>query len=258
MRRNRSASKPPKKRTDLAIREIVVQSESRNKLSIKTNVSHGLKIAETTALIDCGAEGRFVHESAVEMKHAKKLRYPLKAKNVDGSENKKGKITHQIMLHYDVQGVKMKDYFFITDIGDQKIILGIPWLKRCNPQINWKDMSFTLDHIPPTEEELLDQDHGTELLIQYIEGVRIRAKTSATQHFEHKFRKEEEKAELPEEYKEWKYIFNKTASQRFPSSRPWDHEIKLKEGFIPKVAKPFPLAPKEQILLDEWIKEQTD
>ena len=73
MRRNRSASKPPKKRTDLAIREIVVKSESVNKLSIKTNISHGLEIAETNALVDCGAEGRFVDESVVNMKEAKRL-----------------------------------------------------------------------------------------------------------------------------------------------------------------------------------------
>ena len=187
MRRNRSASKPPKKRTDLAIREIVVKSESVNKLSIKTNISHGLKIAETNALVDCGAEGRFVDESVVNMKEAKKLRHPLKCKNVDGTINKKGRITHQIMIAYDIEGIKMKDLFFITDLGDQKMILGIPWLKHFNPQINWRNMSFTLDHTPPAEEDLFYAHPDEELIIQFIDGVHIRAKTSATQQFEHKY-----------------------------------------------------------------------
>jgi len=122
------------------------------------------------------------------------------------------------MIEYDIQGIKMKDLFFITGLGDQTMILGTPWLKKCNPQINWKDMSFALNPVPPTEEELRDIDQDKEMIIQFIEGVWIRAKTSATQQFEHKFRKEEEKVELPQEYNKWKEIFDKEASQRFPSS----------------------------------------
>jgi hypothetical protein len=122
------------------------------------------------------------------------------------------------MLHYDIQGIKMKDPFFITNLGDQKLILGTPWLKHCNPQINWRNMLFTLDHIPPPEEELKYIDPEKELIIQFIKGVWIRAKTSTTQQFEHKFWKEEKKVELPKEYDEWKNIFDKKASQHFPSS----------------------------------------
>ena len=164
-------SKPPKKRTDLAIREIVVKSESVNKLSVKTNISHGLKIAETNALIDCGAEGRFVDESVVDMRQAKKLRRPLKCKNVDRSENKKGTITHQVMISYSIRGIEMKDLFYITDLGDQKIILGIPWLKHFNPQIDWRNMSFALSETPPSNLHHVNPEE--ELIIQFIEGIWI-------------------------------------------------------------------------------------
>ena len=155
----------------------------------------------------------------------------------------------------------MKDWFFITDIGDQDMILGIPWLKVCNPRIDWRKMSFTFDETVLGELQLLEEkkeaifeqkeiDKERRLLINFIgkhepevsTDVWIRAKMSATQNIEHKFRKEEEKVELPKEYQEWKEIFSKEASQRFPSSRPWDHEIKLKEGFVPKVNKVYPLS----------------
>jgi len=209
-----------------------------------------MKIAETKALIDCGAEGRFVHEEKVNLKKAKKLRKPLKVKNVDGTPNKKKYITHQILVNYSIQGIKMRDWFFITNIGDQDMILGIPWLKICNPRIDWRKMSFTFDETVLGELQLLEEkkeaikelkelNNEQDLLINWIgkEDLWIRAKMSATQNIEHKFRKEEKKAELPKEYQEWKEVFSKEASQRFPSSRPWDHEIKLKEGFVPKINK---------------------
>ena len=173
-----------------------------------------MKIAETNTLIDCGAEGRFVNEEKVNLKKARKLKRPLKVKNIDGSPNKsrKGFITHHILVDYSIHGIKMKDWFFITDIGDQDMILGMPWLKVCNPRIDWRKMSFTFDEMVLGELQLLEEkkeaifeqkeiDKERSLLINFIgkhepeinTDVWIRAKMSATQNIEHKFRKEEEK-----------------------------------------------------------------
>ena len=52
--------------------------------------SEGLKIAEATALIDCGAEGKFVDKSIVDPRKRKKLKKPITVRNVDGTANKKG------------------------------------------------------------------------------------------------------------------------------------------------------------------------
>ncbi|KIL57459.1 hypothetical protein M378DRAFT_16248 [Amanita muscaria Koide BX008] len=93
---------------------------------------------------------------------------------------------------------------------------------------------------------LQNTNDNQELLIRYLQATEeddlwIRAKTSISQELEHKHRKEEKKTELPKEYEEWKDTFDKKASERFPGPRPWDHEIKLKDGFIPKVEKLYPL-----------------
>jgi hypothetical protein len=37
--------------------------------------------------------------------------------------------------------------------------------------------------------------------------------------------------------------------------RPWDHKIKIKEGFEPKSFKNYNLTPTEQIKLDKFLKE---
>jgi Reverse transcriptase (RNA-dependent DNA polymerase) len=50
-------------------------------------------------------------------------------------------------------------------------------------------------------------------------------------------------------------IFGKKKAHPFPESRPWDHKIKMKEGFEPKSFKNYNLTPAEQIELDKFLKE---
>jgi hypothetical protein len=45
--------------------------------------------------------------------------------------------------------------------------------------------------------------------------------------------KKMDKGLVPEEYHEYLDIFNKENAHQFPESRPWDHKIKMKEGFEP-------------------------
>jgi hypothetical protein len=41
---------------------------------------------------------------------------------------------------------------------------------------------------------------------------------------------------VPAEYHEYLDIFSKGKAHRFPKSRPWNHKIKMKEGFEPKLS----------------------
>jgi hypothetical protein len=54
----------------------------------------------------------------------------------------------------------------------------------------------------------------------------------------------------------WKEVFEQKAAEWFPSKRPWDHAIELKEDFKPKKGKIYLLSALQQNTLDEWIKEQ--
>ena len=130
----------------ITIREIVVNSDSPNKLFIPITISRGLKIAETKALVDCGAEGMFIDPSVVKKGVEKKLKKPIKVKNVDGTRNKnnKGWITHYTEVEYSIKGREMKNKFFITGLGSIKMILGMPWLQKRDPIINWRKLQLTL------------------------------------------------------------------------------------------------------------------
>ena len=57
---------------------------------------------------------------------------------------------------------------------------------------------------------------------------------------------EKSKAELPQPYADFRNIFEKKIIDELPPSRTFNHAIKLNEGFSPKVAKIYPLNPKEQ------------
>jgi len=48
--------------------------------------------------------------------------------------------------------------------------------------------------------------------------------------------------------------FWQTTTERFPKSRSWDHAINLKDDFIPKDCKVYPLTVPEQAELDKFLK----
>jgi hypothetical protein len=58
-------------------------------------------------------------------------------RNVDGSPNENGPIMEVVdmLLHY--KGHTERVTFAITCVGKEKIILGLPWLKAHNPEIDW-------------------------------------------------------------------------------------------------------------------------
>ena len=75
--------------------------------------------------------------------------------------------------------------------------------------------------------------------------------------------KEEEAAKLKEEAKrlvlerfyKWIYIFGKKASKRMLTRKLWDHTIDMKEGFVPRKEKVYPLLREERGEMHEFISE---
>ena len=80
-----------------------------------------------------------------------------------------------------------------------------------------------------------------------------------SQHLTHKKEGDPEQKTLdellPEQYKEYRWIFKKEASEQFLESRPWDHAIELKADFMAKDCRVYPLSPAEQKKLNEFLDE---
>ena len=105
----------------------------------------GKKIIETKALLDTGAGGKFIDQNFVRQLHLKtqNLESPIKVYNVDGTPNKQGTIRKYAKLDITINGRMQSEDLLVTGLGKQKIILGFPWFKEQNPDIDWKLSTLT-------------------------------------------------------------------------------------------------------------------
>ena len=59
-----------------------------------------------------------------------------------------------------------------------------------------------------------------------------------------------------EQFHQWIHIFRKKASERMLIKKLWDHTIEVKEGFVLKKKKVYPLSREEREDIYEFIEEK--
>jgi hypothetical protein len=64
-----------------------------------------------------------------------------------------------------------------------------------------------------------------------------------------------EKALIPPYLRDFDDVFAKESFDSLPEQRTWDHAIELEPGAKPSACKVYPLAPSEQLQLDEFLRE---
>ena len=120
--------------------------QDKHSLNIIISVKHNQNntTVETPALIDSGAGGTFIDQNYVRRIRYKlmELETPVKAYNMDRTENKKRTIKNYIDLQFSLNGKEFQEQFYVTGLGKQKVILGLPWLRKHNPEINWQTGKF--------------------------------------------------------------------------------------------------------------------
>ena len=116
---------------------------------------------DTNALIDSGADGKFLNKKfALENKMAlTKLKRPIIPYNVDGTKNKARAIEYSTWLKIQMEDKVMNIQLLITDLGKETIILGLPWLQQYNPMIDWAKGMIDLTTVKSqsTFQEVLHQ-----------------------------------------------------------------------------------------------------
>ena len=100
----------------------------------------------TKALINCGSQIDCIDWGFVQRNKLLKLQLPvpIKVKNVDGTYNKKGTIKFITHLFLCIGTVVHRILFYIMGCGNKNIILGLHWLKKANPNINWVTETITI------------------------------------------------------------------------------------------------------------------
>lgn len=69
--------------------------------------------------------------------------------NIDGTKNKIGSITHCTWVKTKIGEQETNTRYLITGLGKQDVILGLLWLKKNNPMINWELGQMDLETIKP-------------------------------------------------------------------------------------------------------------
>lgn len=114
-------------------------------VSFPINRNKEPEIVEVKALVYSGAGGKFIDQnSAKSLKlKLKKLKKKLPVFNVDGTPNKLGTISYKTKLRLTIGDKRKEVILLVTGLGKQEIILGLPWLKEENPDINWRKGTLT-------------------------------------------------------------------------------------------------------------------
>ena len=86
------------------------------------------KRAETIALLDSGATENFMSLPYAKYLHLpiKTLAEPQRLFNVDGTQNRAGDLKYYVNMSIRTGAQKVNLQYFLTDLGDHKIILGYP------------------------------------------------------------------------------------------------------------------------------------
>ena len=225
------------------------------------------KLMEILALIDCGAGGNFIDPELVKRLGLTKkpLKTPIRALNADGTEN--GTSTHYCPTICRINGKNTQVHFKVISLGRPRIIIGLPWLKQHNPNINWKESTLTWRN-EKTQKKLQQliqtistNDIQINRIAQDLEDIEINVKTSSSHIIAqtHGTKQEDDPRKVvPKEFHQFLKIFDKKASECFPSSRPWDHKIDLKNTFKPVSMKPYRLSPTEEQELNKFIDKNLE
>jgi len=103
------------------------------------------------ALLDSGATGLFIDTTFAREKGFKmeKLKKPLLVRNVDGTVNAEGAITHQVEYNMFFKEHVERARIDICNLRKTEVILGMPWLAAHNPEIDWEKGEVEMTCCPP-------------------------------------------------------------------------------------------------------------
>lgn len=128
--------------------------------------------------------------------------------------------------------------FLVTDLGPESVILGLPWLREVNPQIDWKKGVLDVEAVQRPQRIDANRksrhawvrsglvEEGDELWL--CAGYTFSQQIAEKQNSEKKTKTLEEM--IPAEYRHYTKVFLEEESHQLPEHKLWDHTIKLKEG----------------------------
>ena len=259
-------------------------------MSIKVYVNTSNKRAETSALLNSGATENFIttHYANWLRLPIKQLPQARKVCNVNGTTNKQGNITHFTDLEVQTGAKRVKMQFFLTDLGEQKVILGYPWFAAMQPKVDWARVWIDYEQLPvvlqttnahktifvPAKDRLSRVKTSFKNLAKKLQEIQSKDRMFVTRVYMEpqitsashqqmqasKLAEQEQSTKkatpLPDHYQRHAHVFSEQEAQRFPGPRLWDHTLELKKDApATPPGKIYALMQDKQKALQEFIKE---
>ena len=107
-------------------------------------------MADKQVLVDSRATNNFIHPSFAKKLGLKMtpLEKPKRIYNIDNMSNKVGSITHLLKLRVTTKGQDKVMRFLVTNIGNEDVLLGYPWLATFEPKFGWKEAVIETTTLP--------------------------------------------------------------------------------------------------------------
>ena len=173
--------------------------------------------------------------------------------------------------------------FWVTDLGEDKIVLRFPWLAAFQPKIDWwtavldesmqpiviKTLGLKIeDEVTQIQNawtkrarELVMPGEEVHIYKVKVEELKLKRTSTSTQMAVKALPKKEKTWDqiVPPQYHHWKKVFSEEEAKRYPKHQPWDITIDFTKD-TPKIldCKIYPLSLGEQEKLDEYIYENLE
>ena len=138
---------------------LITNTEKHRHALLLPGYIHVRKIAiKVQAMLDSGADAVIISKRLVERYNllTVKLPKPLTIRNADKSVNKQGLITHRVKGHFIVNRKKLPTYWYVADIGKDDALIGMPWMRQYNPEIDWETGHITIKDAKIKWEQKVD------------------------------------------------------------------------------------------------------
>jgi hypothetical protein len=228
------------------------------------------------ALIDSGATDNFITPLLVKQLglRAQKLRILKPILTIDGSEHKQGRITDYVDLILRLGDQRRKQRFYVATLGQDRAILGFPFLHRFNPDIDWTKNEMRGIAGVQIEPERIPQEDILIRILQLQNNARKQCrepqlgeslhctirKVSFAQQWAAAADKPEEQLtalQIPQKYKRHWKVFDEECAKHFPPSRAENMRIKFTPNAPAELdCKIYPLNQKELETLHKYLADE--
>jgi hypothetical protein len=201
------------------------------------------KRAKTVTLLDSGATENFMN-----IKYAQKMKLPIQQLteerrlfNVNGMQNKAGSLKYFTDVTTRMGEKSTRLQYFLTDLGENQVILGYPWFASAQPWIDWVKGWIDYTQLPIV---LKSNNANRAIFSARTKGRKAIIKTIQVDK------------QIPYQYRAFADVFSNEESKKLPLSRPWDHKIELKPGApLTLISHTIKLSAAEQQELKKFVDE---